>query len=59
MSDEFGRKPFLHPALNGLQGLTEEAESLVLSKERLSQIAQRYGLDKVARWVPKRVCITS
>jgi len=56
-TDEFGRKPFLHPALNGLQGLTDEAESLVLGKSRLAPIAERYGLDKVTRWKPRRVCI--
>ena len=55
MSDEYGRKPYLHPALNGLQGLTDEAESLVLNKSRLAPIAERYGLDKVTRWKPKRV----
>lgn len=54
--DEFGREPFLHPALNGLQGLTDEAEGTILSKIRLSQLAERYGLDKVTRWKPKRVC---
>jgi large subunit ribosomal protein L15 len=55
--DEYGREPFLHPALNGLQGLTEEAEGKVLDKTRLAQIAERYGLDRVTRWKPKRVCI--
>ncbi|EOA84120.1 uncharacterized protein SETTUDRAFT_42814 [Exserohilum turcica Et28A] len=54
MSDEFGRKPYLHPALTGLQGLTEEAENMVLSKSRLAPIAERYGLDKVTRWKPRR-----
>ncbi|KAF2827043.1 hypothetical protein CC86DRAFT_322902 [Ophiobolus disseminans] len=54
MPDQFGRKPFLHPALSGLQGLTDEAESLVLDKTRLAQLAERYGLDKVTRWKPKR-----
>lgn len=54
--DEFGRRPFLHPALSGLQGLSDEAEAAVLSKERLAQIAQRYALDKVTRWKPRRVC---
>lgn len=54
--DQYGRSPFLHPALNGLQGLSDEAESKVLSKARLAQIAESYGLDKVTRWVPKRVC---
>lgn len=55
MDDDFGRKPYLHPALNGLPGLTEEAQGAVLSKQRLSQLAERYGLDKVTRWTPKRV----
>lgn len=52
--DNFGRRPFLHPALNGLEGLTNEAESAVLDKTRLAQLAERYGLDKVTRWTPKR-----
>jgi large subunit ribosomal protein L15 len=54
-NDKYGRKPFLHPALSGLQGLSDEAESKVLDKARLSQLAERYGLDKVTRWKPKRV----
>lgn len=57
--DEYGRIPSLHPALNGLQGLSDEAESKVLSKARLAQVAESYGLDKVTRWVPKRVCSTA
>jgi large subunit ribosomal protein L15 len=56
--DQYGRKPFQHPALNGLQGLSDEAESKVLDKARLSQIAERYDLDKVTRWKPKRVRTT-
>jgi large subunit ribosomal protein L15 len=57
--DKYGRIPFLHPALDGLQGLSDEAESKVLDKARLSQLAERYGLDKVTRWTPKRVRISS
>jgi large subunit ribosomal protein L15 len=53
-TDQYGRKPFLHPALDGLQGLTNEAEQTVLDKTRLAQIAERYALDKVTRWTPKR-----
>ncbi|KAF1918921.1 ribonuclease-III-like-domain-containing protein [Ampelomyces quisqualis] len=52
--DKYGRRPFVHPALNGLPGLSEEAESKVLDKARLSQLAAQYGLDKVTRWKPKR-----
>jgi large subunit ribosomal protein L15 len=54
LNDEYGRKPYLHPALNGLQGLTDEAQGTVLDKARLARIAERYGLDKVTRWTPKR-----
>jgi large subunit ribosomal protein L15 len=54
ISDKYGRKPFQHPALNGLQGLTDEATHMVLNKARLLPIAERYGLDKVTRWVPIR-----
>jgi hypothetical protein len=32
---------------------------MVLNKQRLSQLAEKYGLDKVTRWVPKRVRITT
>ncbi|KAJ8109424.1 hypothetical protein OPT61_g7473 [Boeremia exigua] len=52
--DNYGRRPFLHPALNGLEGLSNEAEQSVLDKTRLAQLAERYGLDKVTRWTPKR-----
>lgn len=40
--------------MNGLAGLSGEAERSVLDKSRLAQIAERYGLDKVTRWTPKR-----
>ncbi|KAF2467881.1 uncharacterized protein BDR25DRAFT_344633 [Lindgomyces ingoldianus] len=52
--DEFGRIPFHHPALRGLPGLSQEAKDSVLDKSRLGPIAERYGLDKVTRWKPKR-----
>jgi large subunit ribosomal protein L15 len=53
--DRYGRTPYVHPALAGVQGLTDEAEGMALDKTRLAQIAERYGLDKVTRWKPKRV----
>lgn len=56
LPDEFGRRPFLHAALGGLPGLTQEAEGRVLDKSRLATIAERYGLDKVTRWKPKQAC---
>ncbi|KAF1969353.1 hypothetical protein BU23DRAFT_557666 [Bimuria novae-zelandiae CBS 107.79] len=54
VADEFGRIPFLHPALSGLRGLTGEASDQVLDKSRLAGLAERYGFDKVTRWKPKR-----
>ncbi|KAF2646705.1 hypothetical protein P280DRAFT_16918 [Massarina eburnea CBS 473.64] len=54
LPDEYGRIPFTHPALDGLAGLSQVATDRVLDKERLAGIAERYGLDKVTRWVPKR-----
>lgn len=56
VTDGYGRIPFVHPALNGLPGLTGEAKGRVLDRSRLAAIAERYGLDKVTRWTPKRVC---
>jgi large subunit ribosomal protein L15 len=55
LPDQFGRSPFVHPALASLPGLSAEAKARVLDKKRLSGIAERYGLDKVTRWKPKRV----
>lgn len=59
LPDKYGRRPFLHSALNGLPALSEEAKSRVLDKTRLANLAERYGLDKVARWKPKRVRFAS
>ncbi|KAF2651273.1 hypothetical protein K491DRAFT_696597 [Lophiostoma macrostomum CBS 122681] len=52
--DEFGRKPFTHPALDGLPSLTQEAIDGVLNTHRLGSVAGRYGLDTVTRWKPRR-----
>ncbi|KAF1954223.1 hypothetical protein CC80DRAFT_494042 [Byssothecium circinans] len=52
--DKYGRVPFMHPAINSLSALSQEAKDRVLDKTRLANLAERYGLDKVARWKPKR-----
>ncbi|KAF2198538.1 hypothetical protein GQ43DRAFT_443248 [Delitschia confertaspora ATCC 74209] len=52
--DQYGRKPFVHPALSGLQGLTHEAKHDVLNKTRLANLGRRYGLDQVMRWKPMK-----
>ncbi|KAF1998189.1 hypothetical protein P154DRAFT_524285 [Amniculicola lignicola CBS 123094] len=48
------RVPFKHPALSGLPNLSSEAKDNVLDKHRLASVAQRYGLDRVIRWKPRR-----
>lgn len=53
--DPYRREPFRHPALDGLSGLTHDTKDSVLSKQRLSNLAKRYGLDGVTRWKPKQV----
>lgn len=58
--DSYGRVPFQHPALEGLENLTEESKSLTTetknqARKRLAQLAERYGFGNVIRWKPKRV----
>jgi len=53
--DEYGRVPFEHPALRGLDGLTEKAKAAVLDKRRLAGLAEKYRLRGVIRWKPRKV----
>lgn len=55
VEDPFGRQPFSHPALEGLENLNNSTKLLVTSKLNLSQLAQKYQLDKVLRWSPRKV----
>lgn len=55
VEDPFGRQPFAHPALEGLENLNNSTKLLVTSKLNLSQLAQKYQLDKVLRWSPRKV----
>lgn len=57
--DHYGREPFRHPALDGLAGVSEESKYQILNKTRTAQLAEKYGLDSVVRWKPKRVCSRS
>ena len=56
MQDQYRRKPFRHPALEGLAGVSAESKDQVLNKSRTAQLAKKYGLDTVLRWKPKKVC---
>ena len=53
--DPYGRKPFKHPALEGVESLTGNAREVLTHHHRLAQIAQDYGLFEVIRWVPRKV----
>lgn len=57
--DGYDREPFRHPALEGLDKLTEDQKLQITKKSRLSRLGERYGLDRVMRWKPKKVCAQS
>lgn len=56
-TDQYGRVPFQHPALGGLQNVTLQAKARMGDKRRVSQLAQQYGLGDVVRWKPKKVSL--
>lgn len=53
--DSFGREPFAHPALEGLKNLSASTKSILTSKPKLAELAQKYELQKVLRWSPRKV----
>lgn len=53
--DSYGRKPFAHPALDGLKNLSASTKALLTSKEKLAELAQKYEMQKVLRWGPRHV----
>ncbi|KAA6413082.1 MAG: rnase iii domain [Lasallia pustulata] len=52
--DPYGRTPFQHPALEGLEVLSSEAKLDMTDRRRLAQIAEGYGLADVIRWKPRQ-----
>lgn len=53
--DTYGRKPFAHPALDGLKNLSADTKAFLTSKEKLAELAQKYEMQKVLRWAPRHV----
>ncbi|KAI9374485.1 ribonuclease-III-like-domain-containing protein [Aspergillus egyptiacus] len=52
-SDPFGREPFTHPALDGLNNLDPAAKKFLTNKSKISDLAQhQYKLLQVLRWNP-------
>ncbi|KAJ5089133.1 hypothetical protein N7532_007817 [Penicillium argentinense] len=51
--DEFGRKPFEHEALNGLQNLSPRTKSALTDRTKLAELAQKYQMHNIIRWNPR------
>ncbi|KAF9894877.1 hypothetical protein FE257_004498 [Aspergillus nanangensis] len=54
VADTFGREPFVHPALDGLPNLSPNTKNFLTSKSKLAELAQKYELEKVLRWSPRK-----
>lgn len=48
-------KHYRHPAMRGVDNVSEFAKNKTLDKERLASLARQYGLDAVVRWKPRNV----
>lgn len=54
-TDSHGRTPFSHPALDGLRSLSPETKSFLTDRSKLAELAQKYELQNVLRWTPRKV----
>ncbi|KAL4967723.1 mitochondrial 54S ribosomal protein mL57 [Aspergillus stella-maris] len=54
VADQFGREPFTHPALEGLDNLNNNTKKYMTDKSKLAELAVQYELVKVIRWCPKK-----
>ncbi|PLB35745.1 mitochondrial 54S ribosomal protein mL57 [Aspergillus candidus] len=52
--DAHGREPFTHPALDGLNNLSQGMKDFLISKTQMAELAQKYELQKVLRWSPRK-----
>ncbi len=55
--DPYGREPFSHPALKGLDNLTSNTKKFMTDKSKLAEVARQYELESVLRWSPRKVSI--
>ena len=53
--DVYGRTPFTHPALDGLDNLSSYTKGFLTSKWKLADLARSYELQNVVRWSPRVV----
>ncbi|KKK17425.1 hypothetical protein ARAM_005171 [Aspergillus rambellii] len=54
VADVFGREPFAHPALDGLGNLSTNTRNFLTSKMKLAELAEKYELQTVLRWSPRK-----
>jgi large subunit ribosomal protein L15 len=54
-TDSHGRTPFSHPALDGLRSLSSETKSFLTDRSKLAELAQKYEMQNVLRWTPRKV----
>ncbi|KAL3458571.1 ribonuclease-III-like-domain-containing protein [Aspergillus heterothallicus] len=52
--DTFGREPFTHSALDGLNNLSLSTQKYLTNKHNLAKLAQDYELHEVLRWSPRK-----
>ncbi|KAF7718818.1 Uncharacterized protein PECH_005850 [Penicillium ucsense] len=52
--DPYGRTPFSHPALDGLRSLSPETKSFLTDRSKLSELAQKYEMQNILRWTPRK-----
>jgi large subunit ribosomal protein L15 len=45
---------FSHPALHGLENVSEGAKSSILEKSRLARLADTYKIPQAVRWKPRK-----
>lgn len=43
-----------HPALDGLENITQFSKNAILEKSRLAGLATAYGINQVVRWKPRK-----
>jgi len=56
-TDDYGRKPFMHPQTVPALLVSTEAKKQMMDVKRLAQLAEKYGAREVVRWSPRLVCV--
>ncbi|KAK2788552.1 hypothetical protein FQN52_006665 [Onygenales sp. PD_12] len=53
--DPYGREPFEHLALQGLDNLTAENKDMKINTRNMAKLGKLYGVEEVLRWRPRYV----